>query len=95
VGPYLLGLLQAQQWRCPGCGELLLHADHPPQSPEQWEQWHIVIRKALRRKAATVTAPGTTGDGTRRLIHTHCARRYPTRRLSQHLRHPRSPTELA
>jgi RNA-directed DNA polymerase len=95
VGPSLLGLLQAQQWRCPGCGELLLHADHPPQSPEQWEQWHIVIRKALRRKAATVTAPGTTDDGTRRLIHTHCVRRYPTRRISQHLRHPRSPTELA
>jgi RNA-directed DNA polymerase len=77
VGPQVLDMLHAQQWRCPGCGELLLHADHPPQSPEQWEQWHNVIRKALRRNAATVTAPGTTDDGTRRLIHAACARRHP------------------
>ena len=96
VGPSLLGLLHAQQWRCPGCGELLLHADHPPQSPEQWEQWHRVLRTAIRRNAATVTAPGTTGDGTRRLIHAHCARRDLTAwRSSQHLQPSRSPAELA
>ena len=96
VGPLLLRLLQAQQWRCPGCGELLLHADHPPQSPEQWEQWHTVIRTALRRKAATVTATGTTDDGTRRLIHSDCARRHlAVPRISQRMDSSRSPMELA
>ena len=28
-----LRLLQAQHGRCPACGDLLLHADHEPQSP--------------------------------------------------------------
>lgn len=32
-------LLLRQQERCPGCGTLLLHADHGPQSPHEWEQW--------------------------------------------------------
>jgi len=78
LGPFLLGLLKAQHGRCPGCGQLLLHADHQPQSPAQWEQWLTVLRTAIRRNAATVTAAGTTDDGTRRLIHTHCARRHLT-----------------
>jgi len=33
IGPSLLELLQAQQWRCPVRGELLLYADHPPKAP--------------------------------------------------------------
>ena len=34
-----LRLLQTQQGRCPLCGQLLLHAEQPPQSPHEWEQW--------------------------------------------------------
>ncbi|MFF4927284.1 group II intron reverse transcriptase/maturase, partial [Kitasatospora sp. NPDC001261] len=34
-----LRLMKAQNGHCPYCGELLLHADHEPQSPEEWEQW--------------------------------------------------------
>jgi RNA-directed DNA polymerase len=32
---------------------LLLLADHEPQSPEEWEQWLMVTRKAVRRDAIT------------------------------------------
>jgi RNA-directed DNA polymerase len=33
-----LRLLKVQGGTCPVCGELLLYADHPPQSPREWEQ---------------------------------------------------------
>ena len=38
-GPASLRLLQAQHGRCPMCRDLLLHADRPPQTPREWEQW--------------------------------------------------------
>jgi RNA-directed DNA polymerase len=34
-----LRLMKTQAGRCPCCGNLLLHADHPPQTPREWEQW--------------------------------------------------------
>ena len=34
-----LRLLTRQDGQCPLCGDHLLTADQPPQSPEQWEQW--------------------------------------------------------
>ena len=42
-------LLHKQKGRCPICGDLLLHADREPQSPQQWEQWHRTTRKADRK----------------------------------------------
>ena len=39
-----LRLLQAQHGRCPLCAELLLHADHPPQTPREWERWLVATR---------------------------------------------------
>jgi RNA-directed DNA polymerase len=33
------------------CGELLLDADRPPQSPREWEQWLTVTRKAIIHNA--------------------------------------------
>ena len=73
-----LRLLQAQRGRCPLCGDLLLHADHEPQTPDEWEQWVTVTRKAIRRQAITVDAGHGTSDETAalRLVHTHCARRH-------------------
>jgi RNA-directed DNA polymerase len=53
LGTFLLRLLHKQQGRCPGCGGLLLDADHPPQHPDEWEQWLKVVRKAIRRTAIT------------------------------------------
>ena len=76
IGPSVLRLLESQQGRCPRCGDLLLHADRPPQSPEQWEQWHQAIRAAFRRTA--VALPREHGDGARQLIHSHCRRQQET-----------------
>src|SRR6266849_3434626 len=45
---YTLRLLTRQNARCPLCGEHLLTADQPPQSPEQWERWwQQVTRKGI------------------------------------------------
>jgi RNA-directed DNA polymerase len=75
-----LRALQAQDGRCPFCGALLLHADHEPQSPEQWEQWFAVIRQAIRKHAVTINADSHgTPDGTAapRYVHARCHRRLP------------------
>jgi RNA-directed DNA polymerase len=75
-------LLQAQDGRCPVCQGLLLHADREPQSPQEWEQWFTVIRKALRKQAITVTPEQGTPDdhAALRLMHTHCHRKITTDR---------------
>ncbi|MEU6070520.1 group II intron reverse transcriptase/maturase [Streptomyces sp. NPDC047082] len=79
-----LRLLQAQHGRCPICRDLLLHADHEPQTPEQWEMWVKVTRKAIRKQAITVDAgEGASGEpAALRLIHANCARRHER----QHMR---------
>jgi len=75
--------LERQHGRCPLCGGLLLHADHEPQSPAEWEQWIKVVRSAIRRQAITAdqrpARPG--GPAASRLLHTSCARK-ATRRAS-------------
>lgn len=73
--------LERQHGRCPLCNQLLLHADHEPQSPHEWERWIHVVRSPIRRQAITsdqrvVTANGPTAS---RLVHTHCARRQARR----------------
>src|ERR1017187_415363 len=69
-----LYLLDKQKGRCPMCGNLLLHADRGPQSPQEWEQWHRTTRKAMTRQH--IIAHGTDGapDDTR-LVHSYCQRR--------------------
>ncbi len=72
-----LRLLKTQHGRCPLCGALLLLADHEPQSPEEWEQWLMVTRKAVCRDAITAEQGHGTSDGTvaTRLVHADCRRR--------------------
>src|SRR4051812_37708007 len=43
---------------------LLLHTDHEPTSPTEWEQWHRVTRKAITEHYATAHAEKATPDGT-------------------------------
>jgi RNA-directed DNA polymerase len=71
-----LGLLKTQRGRCPLCDELLLSADLEPQSPEEWEQWVRVTRKAVRKQAITTeTASGTLDESVAiRLVHADCQR---------------------
>ena len=60
IGATRLRLLRQQQGRCPLCGNLLLHADRQPRSPEEWEQWASAIRKAITRHA--ITGTGSPAD---------------------------------
>jgi RNA-directed DNA polymerase len=73
-----LRLLQAQHGRCPLCRGLLLDADSEPQTPEEWEQWVKVTRKAIRKQAIIADADRGTSDEpvALRLIHAYCARRH-------------------
>ncbi|WP_367269432.1 group II intron maturase-specific domain-containing protein [Rhodococcus rhodochrous] len=44
---YNLRLLAKQDGRCPLCGDHLLTADQPPQSPSEWERWWLgVVKRA-------------------------------------------------
>jgi RNA-directed DNA polymerase len=72
-----LRLLQQQHGRCPRCGELLLHADHPPQTPSEWEQWLAATRKAITKHSLAQRAGGAPDDSNLRLTHARCHRRKP------------------
>lgn len=80
-----LRLLAEQRWRCPVCQELLLYADHEPQSPEEWEQWFRATRKAIERKSIAVNAGTANPDKpiVLRLVHNSCQRRLQITRASK------------
>ncbi|HEY5248262.1 MAG TPA: group II intron reverse transcriptase/maturase [Dermatophilaceae bacterium] len=66
-------LLKAQAGRCPCCGDLLLHAEHPPQTPREWEQWVRVTGKALRKQSLAFRKRDGSGEtSSLRLIHARC-----------------------
>jgi RNA-directed DNA polymerase len=67
-----LRLLQAQHGRCPVCGDYLLHSDHEPDSPREWEQWLTGTRKAITRHSLNMAVRRSDDI---RLIHTSCHRR--------------------
>jgi RNA-directed DNA polymerase len=93
-----LRLLQAQQGRCPRCRGLLLHAEHQPQSPHDWQQWLTATRKAIQRHAMIAeTGTGTSDDTVAlQLLHTHCAHRQRTVDGNSPARLPaREPSRLA
>src|SRR5829696_4336184 len=74
-----LRLIQRQRGRCPLCGQLLLHADHEPGHPDEWERWITATRKAITHHALALdTGRGETDTITVfRLVHTHCRDRPP------------------
>jgi RNA-directed DNA polymerase len=72
-----LRLLKVQHGRCVICGDLLLHADREPHTPEEWQQWHRTTRKAITRRLIIARGRDGTPDETR-LIHTYCQRRIDT-----------------
>ncbi len=90
-----LRLLKAQQGRCQLCGDLLLHADRPPHTPEEWHQWHRTTRKAITRQHIIANGQNHRADDTR-LVHTHCLRRTTSAgSTNRHLHPPEPPTRLA
>jgi RNA-directed DNA polymerase len=71
-----LHLLVVQAGHCALCQGLLLHADRPPQSPQEWEQWLAATRKAIAKSYLTLRKDGEPGETKLRLIHAHCQRRH-------------------
>ncbi len=87
---YTLRLLTRQAACCPLCGEHLLTADQPPQSPEQWERWWLqVTRKAIAASYLTHHGgPGSPDGRQTRLVHASCHRRLKARQRKE----PAQPT---
>ncbi len=78
---YTLRLLAKQDGRCPLCGDELLYAEQPPESPEEWERWWLQITRW-----AIVTdylvhhgRPGSPDGDRTRLVHASCNRESQTR----------------
>jgi RNA-directed DNA polymerase len=71
--------LKTQGGRCSRCGDFLLHAEHEPQSPQEWEQWARVTRRAITKQHVLALGQNGTPDELQtRLIHAHCQRRHTT-----------------
>jgi RNA-directed DNA polymerase len=79
---YTLRLLARQNGRCPLCGDELLSADQPPQSPDEWERWWLQItRKAIVADYLVHHGrSGPPGENTTRLAHATCQREHQARR---------------
>jgi len=93
---YSLRLLTRQDGRCPLCGDHLLSADQPPQSPQQWERWWLqVTRQAI---AASYLAhhgrPGSAGGDKIRLVHASCQRALQARQRRTPATQPATPSRL-
>ena len=88
--------LRRQRGRCPLCRGLLLHADHEPQSPREWEQWLMATRRAIRKQAVVPTGESGTPDesAASHPIHAHCRRRLSGGR-NPALLHGHEPSGLA
>jgi RNA-directed DNA polymerase len=84
LGRRALRLLHQQGGRCPFCGDFLLHADHQPRSPAEWEQWIRTTRKAMRKHYIALTGQrGDPDDNQLRLVHAHCLRRLSIAKASR------------
>ena len=94
---YSLRLLSRQDGRCPLCGEHLLNADQPPQSPEQWERWWLqVTRKAIAASYLTHQGrPGPANGDQTRLVHASCQRALHARQRRKPAFQPATPSRLA
>jgi RNA-directed DNA polymerase len=79
---YTLRLLTRQDGRCPLCGDELLSAEQPPQSPHEWERWWLQItRKAIVADYLVHHGRPSSPDGDHtRLVHATCQREHQARR---------------
>ena len=89
---YTLRLLSRQAGLCPLCGDHLLTADQPPNSPAQWEQWwlHLTPRAIAASYLACHGRPSPAADDQTRLVHASCQRGLQARqRRTQNFNPPR------
>jgi RNA-directed DNA polymerase len=94
---YTLRLLSRQAGLCPLCGEHLLTADQPPQSPQQWERWWLqVTRRAIAASYLVHhRGPGPAGGDQLRLVHASCQRGLQARQRGKPALQPAAPSRLA
>jgi RNA-directed DNA polymerase len=93
---YSLRLLSRQDGLCPLCGDHLLSADQPPQSPEQWERWWLhVTRRAIAASYLTHGRPGPADGDQTRLVHASCQRALQARQRRKPALQPATPSRLA
>jgi RNA-directed DNA polymerase len=73
---YTLRLLTRQAGLCPLCGDHLLSAEQPPQSPGQWERWwlHVTRRAIAASYLVHDGRPGPPDGDQTRLVHSSCLR---------------------
>jgi RNA-directed DNA polymerase len=73
---HTLLLLSRQAGHCPLCGDHLLSAEQPPQSPEQWERWWLQVTRQPIAASYLVRhgRPGPSRDDQIRLVHASCQR---------------------
>ena len=71
-----LRMLRGQRGRCPVCGQLLLYAEMPPQTPEEWEQWARATGKALAKRSLYQERKESDGRSNVRLVHARCQPRH-------------------
>ena len=94
---YTLRLLARQDARCPLCGDHLLTAEQPPQSPNDWEQWwQQVTRQAIA--ADYLVHHGRSGpphNDQTRLVHASCRRGLRARRRQEPAQSTCTPPRLA
>jgi RNA-directed DNA polymerase len=90
---YTLRLLTKQDARCSLCGEHLLTAEQPPQSPEQWERWwlHVTRRAIASDYLVHHGRPGPPDGDQTRLVHASCHRRHLARQRRNPAQQPSPP----
>src|SRR6266516_912141 len=94
---YNLRLLTRQDGLCPLCGDYLLTADQPPESPQQWERWWLrITRKAIA--ASYLVHHGRSspaGQNPTCLVHASCHRGLQARQRRNPAQQPCTPSRLA
>jgi RNA-directed DNA polymerase len=97
---YTLHLLDRQDSRCPLCGDPVLTADQPPNSPQHWENWWLAVtRKAIQHDYLVHHGrpgrPGSPDGDQTRLVHASCQRALRARLRRSTAHPPCAPQRLA
>ena len=94
---YTLRLLTRQDGLCPLCGDHLLSAEQPPQSPAEWERWwlHVTRRAIAASYLAHHGRPGPPDGDQTRLVHASCQRGLQARQRRKPALQPATSSRLA
>jgi len=96
---YTLSLLTRQDGCCPLCGDRLLSAEQPPESPREWERWwqHVARRAVASSYLVHHRRPGPPDGDRTCLVHASCQRGLTARQCREPdpQLQPATPSRLA